>query len=80
MQPHDEARAAWAGTVVLRDRVRLRITGRVGRLTLARPDAGNALDLPMAQALRDAASGAGRERRCARGPHGCGGECLLRGG
>jgi 2-(1,2-epoxy-1,2-dihydrophenyl)acetyl-CoA isomerase len=39
---------------LIRDRVRLEVGGPVARLTLANPDAGNALDLPMALALRDA--------------------------
>ena len=39
---------------LLRDRVRLSLDAGVGRLTLARPDAGNALDLAMGAALREA--------------------------
>ncbi|MCW2498435.1 MAG: hypothetical protein JWN87_111 [Frankiales bacterium] len=38
---------------LLRDRVRTRLVGGVGTLTLARPDAGNALDLAMVEAMRD---------------------------
>lgn len=39
---------------VLHDRVRLSLDGGVGRLTLARPAAGNALDAAMGAALREA--------------------------
>lgn len=39
---------------VLHDRVRLDATGPVGVVTLARPEAGNALDLAMGEALREA--------------------------
>ncbi len=40
---------------VLHGRVRWEMSGPVGRLTLARGEAGNALDLAMAEGLRDAA-------------------------
>lgn len=43
-------------TDLLHDRVRLRQTGATARLTLAHPEAGNSLDLRMAQALLEAAT------------------------
>ncbi|MFI5793473.1 enoyl-CoA hydratase/isomerase family protein [Streptomyces sp. NPDC051677] len=40
---------------MMRDRVRWSVEDKVARLTLARPEAGNALDMAMAAALQDAA-------------------------
>lgn len=40
---------------LIRDRVRYEVQDAIARITLARPDAGNGLDLAMAEAIRDAA-------------------------
>lgn len=40
---------------LIRDRVRYEVQNAIARITLARPDAGNSLDLAMAEAIRDAA-------------------------
>ncbi len=44
---------------LIRERVRYEVQDSIARVTLARPDAGNGLDLAMAEAIRDAA-----ERAC----------------